>query len=484
MPSRHGVRMLAIGIDAAEPSLIHALVRRGDLPTLRRLFDLGASGVVTSPAHIANSAIWPSFITGTSLWAHEKLSLWAWNPRQMRACRERFDSLQPFWRGPELAERAVGVLDVPLAPPPAPGRRFEIAEWGTNAIALGGMRVWPPSLASRVRAIGGRHPVAPRLDAPAWAWVPPDLIAQCMDGIRRRARLIEHLLREERPELFIAVFGEAHTASHFLWHTADDTDHRGMPRVAPASGIVDLYRLLDRQLEGILEHAGEEAAVLVFSLNGMRPTRGVPLILDPLFRSADLAVPIPRSPLSRLRRRAPTPLKRLYHRFMPPPVRLDLSKFAVTPRYDWSHTRAFALPSEQYGWIRVNVAGREAAGIVEAADYGALCDRIERLLGDLRLDDGTPMVQRVIRTAPSDRSVPSGPLPDLVVHWSPATTEGPCELQRPAIRWDLGQTRLTGEHAPDGFWVFRSPRSGGPVNGASIAAEALGRVLVDEVTRA
>jgi predicted AlkP superfamily phosphohydrolase/phosphomutase len=476
--------MLAIGIDAAEPSLVRALAGRGDMPTLQRLFERGASGVVASPAHIANSAIWPTFITAASLWEHEKLSMWAWDPRQMRARRERFDSLRPFWRAPELAGRTVGVLDVPLAPPPSPLQGFEIAEWGTNAVTLGAMRVWPPALEPRIRAVGGRHPVVPRLDAPAWAWVPPDLVERCAEGMQRRARLIEYLLREESPELLITVFGEAHTASHFLWHTVDGAGGPGMPPSAATPGIVDLYRLLDRQIGRILAQAGDEAAVLVFSLNGMRPSRGIPLLLDPLFRGVELAHPIPRSMFSRLRKRTPETLKRLYHRFVPPPTRLDLAKFAVTTRYDWSRTRAFALPSEQYGWIRVNLEGREAAGIVEPSEYHELCGAIERLLSGLRREDGAPMVHRVVRTALNDRTVVSGPLPDLVVHWAPAATAGPFRLRTPPIRWELGQTKLTGEHAPDGFWIFRSPRPGGPPAGTSLAAEALGRVLIEQLTRA
>ena len=29
---------------------------------------------------------------------------------------------------------------------------------------------------------------------------------------------------------------------------------------------------------------------------------------------------------------------------------------------DWSQTRAFALPSDQHGWVRINLRGREAQG--------------------------------------------------------------------------------------------------------------------------
>ena len=57
-------RVLAIGIDAAEPTLVRQLLERGDLPVLRGLAAEGVWGRATSPAAIASGAVWPSFLTG------------------------------------------------------------------------------------------------------------------------------------------------------------------------------------------------------------------------------------------------------------------------------------------------------------------------------------------------------------------------------------------------------------------------------------
>lgn len=481
MTSRSRLRVLAIGIDAAELRLVRALADRGDMPTLRRLLDEGASGIVASPADIGGTAVWPTFLAAASLWQHEKYSYWSWDPKRMRIDFEEFESLRPFWRVPEVANRRVGVLDVPYAPPPTPLQGFEIAGWGAQDFSLGPPRVWPPSLAPRLRAVAGQHPIDRVFDASAWAWLPEDLLDRCIDAVQRRGRLIEHLLEEESPELFITVFSESHFASHMLWHTAEGVDHPHTPPPPDGPGLVDLFRELDRQIERVLMRAGDETAVLVFSLNGMRDGLGVPLLLDPLLRAVGLAAWVPEPGLSTLRRRTPTALKRLYQRFTPAAVKLGLTRFGMIPSYDWSRTQAFPLPTSQHGWIRVNLKGREADGIVEPSEYDRLCGEIERLLGQLRMEDGTPVVDGVVRTSSNNPAGVAGRLPDLVVHWTPAATTRPFQLRTPAIRCELGAARITGQHAPDGFWVFRSPRAGGPSSGAPIPIEALGGLLIDQL---
>jgi hypothetical protein len=45
--------------------------------------------------------------------------------------------------------------------------------------------------------------------------------------------------------------------------------------------------------------------------------------------------------------------------------------------YDWGRTRFFPLPSDVNGYVRVNLARREAQGTVEpGADYEALCGEL------------------------------------------------------------------------------------------------------------
>lgn len=482
MPPGSPCRVLAIGLDAAEPSLVRALAERGDLPTLRTLLDTGRSGSMASPADIGSGAVWPTFVSGQTPSVHGIHAFWSWDARRMGLYPASLDHLTPFWRRAEPAGRTTGVFDVPFAPRPGAVRGFEIAEWGPHDAILGRMHVVPPALANSVQAIGGQHPITGFLDASTSGWALDGVLDACLAGVAQRARLAEHLLREEAPDLFLAVFTEIHRASHVLWHTTAAS--AGQPAVAPAAGtrgLGDLYRAVDRHLGRLVAAAGERAAILVFSLHGMRETRGVPLLLDPLFRAAGLATARRPTVLAKLKRWTPIGIKRLYHRVTPRPVSLQLARPGLTPRYDWSRTRAFPLYTDQHGWVRVNLVGREAEGIVPPGLYGQTCAEIERLLYELRTDDGAPVVRRVLRTAGDDGAGAPARLPDLVVHWTPAANAGPFRLRMPPIACDLAATKLTGQHAPDGFWVLRSPRAGGPASGRVVAAEELGQVILDQL---
>ncbi|MCA1991835.1 MAG: nucleotide pyrophosphatase, partial [Coleofasciculus sp. S288] len=85
----------------------------------------------------------------------------------------------------------------------------------------------------------------------------------------------------------------------------------------------------------------------------------------------------------------------------------------------WPYMKAFALPSFSEGYIRINLKGREARGLVAPSEYEAFCDQLTQKL--YRLTDartGTPMVKEIIRTRqnPTD-SNPKLPDADLVVIW-------------------------------------------------------------------
>src|SRR4029079_19010450 len=66
---------------------------------------------------------------------------------------------------------------------------------------------------------------------------------------------------------------------------------------------------------------------------------------------------------------------------------------------DWDRTTVFAIPGFYTGFLRVNLRGREPRGIVEAAGYLAMLDRVE---ADLRqvVDPitGAPAAERITRT--------------------------------------------------------------------------------------
>lgn len=490
--------MLAIGIDAAEPSLVRRLIDRRELPFLGALLAQGRYGRVLSAAHIGSGAVWPTFLTGSSPFLHGICSIWPWRPETMGVSRVTCNALVPFWKAVAMRGHAVGVLDVPFAPPVGLRTGIEITNWGAHDWLEGRTEVSPPALRVLVRDGSGLHPFASgAVDAAG----PHDceglarVRSLCLAGVRQRGALAARMLAEVPLDLLLVVFTEVHRASHLLWHTIDPTHLAHLREGAGASpavtgGLLDIYREVDQQVGRLLEAVGSDTTVLVFSLHGMRAHEGIPTILDPLLRSLGLASVKRWEALSwpararqvfrAVKQRIPPSLKRLYYRLVSRSLMVRIAQPTLMPAYDWSRTIAFPLPTDQHGWIRLNLVGREAQGILDPGEYQAVCSNLEGVLRGLRATDGSRVVRDVLRIARETGGSPPQHLPDLIIHWDDAASASPLRLRTPIISARPIGTKFTGQHAPEGFFILRpGPGARGVINpGGSIAAEDLHQILL------
>ena len=461
------LRVLAIGIDAAEPALVKKLIEDGALPSLERLLLSGTWGEVRSPAAIGSGTVWPTFMTGRGPLDHGIYSILPWDPRAMCLVRLTTNHLTPFWELLRQQGYSIGILDVPFAPVIGIERGIEISEWGAHDRMRGHLVVSPGSRHDWLTRTAGQHPLGRgRVDIAGpqdWRAL-QKLATECCGGARLRGALAMRLLTEFSLDVLVAVFTEVHHASHYLWHTLDP-----LMRVTPGTDVpslIEVYREVDRQIGHLIDRAGAEAMVLIFSLHGMRATRGIPMILDPLMRALALASADnwraqtwPQRAqwvVSTIKHAAPNPLRRLYRKATSgtqrppqPSVRLP---------YDWSGTAAFAIPTDQHGWIRLNLRGREARGLIDRAQYDGVCTQLDLVLRGLVTEKGSKIVEDVVRVG-SETGSPPTDLPDLVVHWGDEALADPLRIAAPRISARPTGTKFTGQHAPRGFFIHR-PASG------------------------
>lgn len=456
MSPSSALRVLAIGIDAAEPTLVRKLVDEGKLPSLQGLLSRGIWGEVRSPADVGSGTVWPTFMTGKGPLEHGIYSILPWDSQAMCLVRLTTNHLTPFWEALSQEGYAVGILDVPFAPVVGLDRGIEISEWGAHDRMRGHMMVSPRDRHDWLARTAGEHPLGKRRVDVAGARdrkAQQRLATECRAGVRLRGALATRLLAELRLDMLLAVFSEVHHASHYLWHTLDPGD----------GALVDVYREVDRQIGQLIDAAGADATVLVFSLHGMRATRGIPVILDPLLRALGLASVTRWRARSWLERRqwavssfkqaVPNPLRRLYRKAASGVLRPPQAKVRLP--YDWSRTGAFPVPTDQHGWIRLNLEGREIHGIIDGEEYGEVCTRLEQALRGLLTEDGSRVVKDVLRPG----GVAGGPpehLPDLIVHWDDNALANPLRLAAPKISARATGTKFTGQHSPHGFFILRS----------------------------
>jgi hypothetical protein len=182
--------------------------------------------------------------------------------------------------------------------------------------------------------------------------------------------------------------------------------------------------------------------------------------------AASAAEPAPRP--VRWRDRVDDALGRAW-RLLPEPVREGLRPVhgglrrwidgpSLSPRspIDPAASQCFRVSNNfAHGGIRINLAGREPQGRVQrGAECDALCEQVrDDLMQIVNLDNGKPIVDRVLRIADIYKGPYVDDLPDLVVEWS---NYAPVyRIGSPKIGEVRGEYRYcrTGEHHPGGIFI-------------------------------
>jgi predicted AlkP superfamily phosphohydrolase/phosphomutase len=232
-------------------------------------------------------------------------------------------------------------------------------------------------------------------------------------------------------DLCLVNLTATHRGGHKLW---DATAVHGA--VAPddahalSNALRDVYVACDEAVGRLSSRAGP-VTTIVFSLHGMGPNTSRVSLLPEMLDRVTMGRSEPAGPpaaLHRLRAAVPNEWRARVKGLLPTTLQDRLTVFWRTGGRDWSSTRVFTLVADLQGYIRLNVAGREADGLVSPGrEYDQLCEEVgSGLCAFVDADSGDPVVEEVERT---DRLYPGGgkleALPDLVVRWSstPASSQ-------------------------------------------------------------
>ena len=128
---------------------------------------------------------------------------------------------------------------------------------------------------------------------------------------------------------------------------------------------------------------------------------------------------------------------------------------------DWARTRAFALPTDLEGCIRINLKGREPQGIVEPGSaYLELCEQIrDELLELTNPATGAPAVRQVHlrhEVFPGERG---DHLPDIIVTWNDEAPISGLTSPRVGLVEEASPDPRTGTHSTAGFLLAAGPGS-------------------------
>jgi predicted AlkP superfamily phosphohydrolase/phosphomutase len=412
-------RVVLVGMDAADATLIDRWVGEGALPEFAALSAPAARVRLANPLETLPGGIWPELMTGRpcgdlGLFYHP-LQLRTGEARPRRVAEHEIDP-RAFWTVASDAGARVAVADVPQAAVARGLNGVHLIEWGPHDSTFDPGSE-PREFLAEIRARHGDHPV-PDCDAhDASETAYEDLLARLVAGAERKTAMLLDVLGRERWDLFACAFSETHCGGHQFWHFQDPASPRH-PAHAPASlraAVATIYRAVTTGVARLVEAAGPDAVVLVVASHGMGLYTGGPqLLTDVLVRLGML-----HAPEREVRARLPYAFVRGFRAAVPVAWRrrLHAAVERLPQPLESSATRAVALENNRCGAIRLNLRGREPFGSVEPGrDADELVAELRRELGALRHPEtGEPIVV-CVKTAGEALGPERHPdVPDLIV---------------------------------------------------------------------
>ena len=463
-------RVLAINLDAYEPTLGHELMEAGEMPAFRDLADRSARFELNHGSALRTGLAGEHIATGLSPDDAKRWAAVHFNPQTYEVTQEGTSSA-PFTK--ELPIKTI-VFDTPYFDLKSSPKVEGIVNWGAHDPGVATMSR-PNGLLDEVIEKFGAYPAKQWLYGLSWnskanTRQAGELLTQAVDT---RSKITEWLLTERITDWDLAIISvsEAHSVIEGLWHGID-TNHP--LNSAPTSkiageGVRNVYKGIDR-LVGRLSSNIEDVTIILFSMHGMGSNRGdiasFLLLAEMLYRDAhndklfsregessvDLnqQVYLPTDegwtewvrdgfikqrskPKSIIRNLAssltPQLVKNIYRgrqktkkKLKKPNNSLNWMPAAFYRSY-WPSMSAFAIPSYYDGRVRINLCGREKNGIVPLEQYQTECERIINLIKDCKDPlSGESVVDFVEPPTKSDPMKMNETEADIVFVWKGAPT--------------------------------------------------------------
>ncbi|RPJ40369.1 MAG: hypothetical protein EHM19_13785, partial [Candidatus Latescibacterota bacterium] len=425
--------VVVIGLDGGCGRLVRRWAEDGFLPVLRSLMADGVYRPLETPASVLHVSSWPSLYTGTYPGKHGVYYTVQPAPglQGSRRFHEGIYGRPTFWKTLSNAGYRCGVLDATYTHPEEGFSGTQVFDWGTWAKYWKPMSVPSGALRALRRACGGSPLPFDALQVGLSALGAEEMGERLVRAAAAKTAAALWLLDRGPWDLFFFLYCETHPAAHYCW-PGRETGTEGAGRGEAFARLRHIYEEVDGGIGRVLDRAGREATVFVVSGAGVGPNRaGWHLLPEAMRRFGFLAAPPPPAEGAG----GPPPKKGLVGRakgLLRPETRKAIAgrlphgwRDAINRRLDsagvdWAGTKAYCLPTDLEGCIRINMKGREPKGIVGPGDE---FDRVAREIADalrtlVNPRTGRPAVREVVFTDDRFPGERRPYLPDLVVVWS------------------------------------------------------------------
>jgi len=466
-------KVLIIGLDGGAFDFLDPLMKRGVMPTLRRIRAEGCSGVLESSIPPFTVAAWPSFYTGLNPGKHGVISFHRHQLGQVHP--ERTGELvngshvrgERLWEALSAAGKKVGVINVPVTYPPSPVNGFLISGMLTPPKAP--VYTYPAELAKelsdyQIELAGLHHDDTFGLTSLGRS---RKTVMAIQRMARQRALTSLRLMREREWDFFMVVFTGTDRLCHLFWDYLAETEDEKELNAEIQAALMTCYEQLDQHVGALIDQAGDQTVVLIMSDHGFGPGAKRRVFVNRWLEDLGL---LRRHPTSGRRRsfnaflrslRSSPAVRQGLRRLLPASVHekvLRTTREHVAATIDWSRTRAsFSPVFTNVVGIEINLIGAKPDGIVSPdGEYEALRQQIMEMASDLVVP-GTG--ERIIERAYRREDIYHGPLtemmPDIILIFDPLCGASP-SLKSQKIVQPVPAIGI-GNHRPDGIFFAWGP---------------------------
>jgi len=415
--------------DAVSRIHLDRFLAEGRLPMLNSLRSRGTWYELETPATHFEGAAAYSLYTGVHVGEHGLYYPWLWSAREQRV--RFFDDLsapEAGWERLERAGRRSLVIDPYEMRPPRTMRGIFLTGWQfKNRVVLRTSSI-PNQIHRSLAREFGAPPVGEEVYGRPAARELLRLRESLLVGPRRGADVVEKLLQREQFDMLWISLSAAHLGGHRYFDLSPISEEAELSRYPElGTALLDIYQAVDEALARIVASLPAGTDILVVSPSGMGPNTSrshlLPGMLEAVMtghREDSTGGGAPAgSLLWRIRAVMPTGLRGLVANSLPDRWALELAARLELRGVDWTITRAFMMPNDDAGYIRLNMRGRERDGIVDPREADALLNKLLLGLQTFRDADGVPVIRKVHRTAELGYRGPyEDQLPELVVEWN------------------------------------------------------------------
>jgi predicted AlkP superfamily phosphohydrolase/phosphomutase len=378
-------RVLIIGLDCAEPSLVFDRWRN-ELPNLSRLMEQGTWTTMNSTTPPITVPAWSCMMASKD---PGTLGIYGFRNRKDYSYGALTFATSTAVKEPRLWEilgragKQSVVIGVPGTYPPTPVHGVMVSCFLTPDPARNAY-TYPPSLRDEIDALLGKNQYM--VDVTDYRTENKqavlDEIYQMTD---RRFRLARHWLRSRTWDFFVLVEMGVDRIHHAFWKYFDPQHRKYVPGSPFANAIRDYYVHVDRLIGELLDGLPARTGVMVVSDHGGKRIDGGIAINEWLVREGYLV------------------LQGDYPSVPTPPAKLAV---------DWTRTRVWS-EGGYYARVFINRQGREPQGVVSADQYESLREELIRKLETLGDESGRPTGTKVYRPEELYRHC-HGIAPDLI----------------------------------------------------------------------